>query len=190
LVLIFDFSVFWPLRSQFHENPSRLFDFYLRTFSSLRSRCHFFFGLGVGGMGLTVLAFRRVLFSGSRWPSGLSIFHPVIGQSERIRKVSCFSQSGMFCKYIAVYFVQAVSETLAMQATQVYGFVCFPTHRLVVRHSLWRCIGGQGHRISQWVRCSRFSGSSFFIRVVDGGMATGWVNSNIPPILGRCLGGP
>jgi len=29
LVFILNFGAFWPLMSQFHENPSRLFDYYL-----------------------------------------------------------------------------------------------------------------------------------------------------------------
>jgi len=40
LVFIFNFGAFWPLKDQFHENIARLFDSYLRTFSSLWSRCH------------------------------------------------------------------------------------------------------------------------------------------------------
>ena len=45
LVFIFNFGVFLPLRGQFHEFTSRLFDSYLRFFSSLWSRCHVFFDL-------------------------------------------------------------------------------------------------------------------------------------------------
>ena len=67
LVFLFNFSAFWTLRSQFHENLSRLFDFYLRTFSSLWSRCHLFFYLRPDSSSGVAPLLESALRSKKRW---------------------------------------------------------------------------------------------------------------------------
>jgi len=93
----------------------------------------------VGGMGLAVLAFRRVYSRGAGGRRVSLLSYLVIGQFQPTKKVRDFSQSKSFCKKVSLFrFAQVMPEGWAMQATRVCGFVCFPTHGPVVTHSSWR----------------------------------------------------